>query len=71
MFINHIIHLKARGHNQREVDHEIVRHMVNTTVQHYCTPNPDPIVVHCTEGIGATATFIAFFKLRDELYDTM
>ena len=63
-FITDVIHLKAKG----QADHEIVRYMVNMTLQHCRDPYTDPVVVHCTEGIGATGTFIAFFKLRDALY---
>ena len=70
VLINKVIHLKAKGRDTKKADYEIVRHMVNMTLEHCCHPYPNPIVVHCTEGIGATGTFIAFYKLRDEYYDT-
>ena len=72
VFINKVIHLKAKGQDPKRANSEIVRHMVNTTLEHCCHPDSlqHPIVVHCTEGIGATGTFIAFFQLRDEYYDT-
>ena len=67
-FITDVVHLKAEGKGPRKPDHEIIRHMVNTTLYHCRDPYTDPILVHCTKGIGATGTFIAFFKLRDALY---
>ena len=69
VFIHDLIHLKAKGQGPRKTSHEIVRHMVNMTLHHSSDPFSDPIVVHCTEGIGATGTFIAFFQLRDEYYE--
>ena len=31
--------------------------------------SPDPILVHCSAGVGRTGTFIAVYKLVEEFYD--
>ena len=31
--------------------------------------NPEPILVHCSAGVGRTGTFIAVYKLIEDFYD--
>ena len=31
--------------------------------------SPQPILVHCSAGVGRTGTFIAVYKLIEDLYD--
>ena len=31
--------------------------------------NPEPILVHCSAGVGRTGTFIGVYKLVEEFYD--
>ena len=31
--------------------------------------SPEPILVHCSAGVGRTGTFIAVYKLVEEFYD--
>ena len=68
IFVNIVTHLEATNGGSEVQDYYLIRHMVNITLDH-CFGYSNPIVVHCTKGIAATGTFIAFFQIRDDLYN--
>ena len=39
-----------------------------STISH-AKDNPEPILVHCSAGVGRTGTFIAVYKVVEDFYD--
>ena len=67
-FLNTVTHIQTTRRRAEDKDHEIIRRLVQITL-HHCHGHPNPLAVHCTNGVKATGTFIAYFQLRDEFHD--
>ena len=47
---------------------KLLRHIVHKT-RDVNTSTANPILVHCSAGVGRTGTFIAVYKLIEDIYD--
>ena len=85
LFLNRILNLYHRGQLVRQVTHlqtkkwadltapedtrimlDMVQDIRSISLTHV---NTEPILVHCSAGVGRTGTFIAVYKLVEEFYD--
>ena len=65
-----VIQLMARSPSGDEDYRKILRDILHETL-HHCSSRSEPIVVHCSTGVGVTGVFIALFKLRDDFYNRL
>ena len=85
LFLNRILNVYHRGQLVRQVTHlqtkkwadltapedtrimlDMVQDIRSISLTHV---NTEPILVHCSAGVGRTGTFIAVYKLVEEFYD--